>query len=56
MTANSEQQQQEQPPKGKAARVADLHRQAAEDYRDGEYTRERMDRAAALRRATWGTP
>lgn len=52
MTAQNQQPQQ---PAGQAARVAELQRQAAEDYRGGGEAREGMARADALRREMWGS-
>jgi hypothetical protein len=56
VTASSEQPPQQQPLRGKAARVARYQREADEDYRGGEAAREGSDRADALRREMWGTP
>ncbi|XVV35009.1 hypothetical protein ACQPXT_13575 [Streptomyces sp. CA-100214] len=44
----------QQQTQGKAARVAELQRKAAEDYGNGSEAREGMDRADALRREMWG--
>lgn len=51
MSAQNDQQQ----PQGQEARVAELHRRAAEDYRTGGAAREGLDRADALRREMWGS-
>lgn len=53
MTARNEQQKTQ--PVGQEARVAELHRQAREDYATGEANRDGMDRADALRRECWGS-
>ncbi|MFB7496047.1 hypothetical protein ACFC09_15370 [Streptomyces sp. NPDC056161] len=44
----------EPPPTDQENRVAELHRQAQEDYAGGQDAREGMDRADALRRECWG--
>ncbi|MGA5202754.1 hypothetical protein [Streptomyces variegatus] len=48
MTGRDNQQQ------GQTDRVADLHREADEDYASGAEARAGMDRADALRREMWG--
>ena len=46
---------QDGQPQGQEARVAEEHRRAREDYRNGEAAREGLDRAHALRGEMWGS-
>jgi hypothetical protein len=46
--------QNQDQPRGQEARVAELHREAAEAYRTGQAAREGLDRAHALRGEMWG--